>query len=210
MTKIKICGIKRAEDIRYVNLYRPDYIGFIFAKSKRRIDTAAAFQLKSLLDPGIKAVGVFVNEPVERIAALCKEQIIDMVQLHGEEDEEYIIKLKSLIPNMVIKAVRVGEKGKIEGSLNHPGDYLLFDTYNKSVYGGSGLTFDRSYLPKSSKPFFLAGGLKKENIIEAIKESNPYCVDISSGVETDGVKDERKIREIIELVRAYNNEKMIG
>lgn len=201
MAKIKICGIKRPEDIGYVNEYRPDYIGFIFAESKRRIDEDTAVRLKSQLNHSIKAVGVFVNEPIEHIAALCRNRTIDLVQLHGEEDEAYILKLKSLIPNTIIKAVRVGQKGQIEAAQQLPCDYLLLDTFSKEQYGGSGKTFDRSFIPKACKPFFLAGGLKKENIAEAITDSNPYCVDISSGVETDGVKDERKIKEIIDIVR---------
>jgi phosphoribosylanthranilate isomerase len=201
MTKIKICGIKRLEDIRYVNEYQPDYIGFIFAESKRRIDESTAFRLKSRLNPSIKAVGVFVNEPIEQIAALCGTRTIDLVQLHGEEDEAYILMLKSLVPNTVIKAVRVGQKGQIEAAQKLPCDYLLLDTFSKEQYGGSGKTFDRRFIPKDCKPFFLAGGLKKENIAEAISDSKPYCVDISSGVETDGVKDERKIKEIIDIVR---------
>lgn len=201
MSKIKICGLKRFEDIHYVNKYCPDYIGFIFAESKRRIDEEMAGHLKRELNTEIRAVGVFVNEPIERIVSLCERKIIDLVQLHGEEDEEYITKLKRLIPNTVIKAIRVKQKEQIEAAQNLPCDYLLLDTFVDGQYGGSGKTFDRSFIPDNCKPFFLAGGLRKENIAEAIKDCYPYCVDISSGVETDGVKDEGKIKEVIEIVR---------
>ncbi|MFU0827847.1 MAG: N-(5'-phosphoribosyl)anthranilate isomerase [Lachnoclostridium sp.] len=205
MTKIKICGIKRPEDIHYVNKYRPDYIGFIFAQSSRRIDEDTAFRLKSKLSHEIQTVGVFVNESVRHIVSLCEKKIIDLVQLHGEEDKDYILRLKSLVPNAVIKAVRVSKKGQIEAARDLPCDYLLFDTYVAGQYGGSGKTFDRKLIPDISRPFFLAGGLKKENIAEAIADCHPYCVDISSGVETNGIKDEIKIKEIIEVVRALDS-----
>ncbi len=201
MTKIKICGLKRQEDISYVNKYLPDYVGFVFAESRRQIDDAGARALKELLDRRIRAVGVFVNEPVEHIVKLCGEKVIDLVQLHGEEDEAYILKLKSLIPNDIIKAVRVRQAGQIEAMQELPCNHLLFDTYSDKQYGGSGRSFDRRLIPKHCKPFFLAGGLKAENITAAIKDCNPYCVDVSSGAETEGRKDENKIKEIIDIVR---------
>jgi phosphoribosylanthranilate isomerase len=201
MTKIKLCGLKRIEDIEYVNKYQPDYIGFVFAKSSRFINDTLAFQLKSRLDERIQAVGVFVNEPMEHIISLCRNKVIDAVQLHGDEDEAYMRKLKGFISNSIIKAIRVQSRDQIEAAQNLSCDYLLLDTYQKAQYGGSGIAFDHSVIPKSCKPFFLAGGLNKENIVKAIKDSNPYCIDVSSGVETDGVKDEGKIKEIIDMVR---------
>ncbi len=201
MTKIKICGLKSREDILYVNKYLPDYIGFVFAESRRQVDDTGAGALKEVLDRRIQAVGVFVNEPLEHIIKLCREKVIDLVQLHGEEDEAYICGLKAQIPNAVIKAVRVRRPGQIEAMQKLPCDYLLLDTYSKDMYGGSGLSFDRRLIPEHCRPFFLAGGLKADNIIKAINDCHPYCVDLSSGVETEGKKDEKKIREIIEIVR---------
>lgn len=201
MTKIKLCGLKRIEDIEYVNQYQPDYIGFVFARSSRFIDDTVALQLKHKLDERIQAVGVFVNEPMEHIVSLCRNKVIDVVQLHGDEDEAYISKLKEFISNPIIKAIRVQSREQIKAAQSLPVDYLLLDTYQKAQYGGSGIAFDHRIIPKCSKPFFLAGGLNKENIVTAIKDSNPYCIDVSSGVETDGVKDEEKIKEIIGMVR---------
>ncbi|QHQ61876.1 phosphoribosylanthranilate isomerase [Anaerocolumna sedimenticola] len=204
MTKIKICGLKRPEDISYVNKYLPDYIGFVFAQSKRMVDDATALQLKRALDKRIKAVGVFVNEPIDHITALCRNNIVDLVQLHGEEDERYIRELRQRIPNEIIKAIRVKEPLELETIQKLPCNHILFDTYIKEQYGGSGLTFNRELIPKNSKPFFLAGGLNEDNILKAIEDCHPYCVDISSGVEAKGIKDEIKIKEIIKLVRSQD------
>jgi phosphoribosylanthranilate isomerase len=208
MIKIKICGLKSPEDITYVNKYLPDYIGFVFAESKRQINDSQASYLKKSLDNRVQAVGVFVNEPMEHIAKLCRDNVIDLVQLHGDEDEAYILKLKNLIPNPIIKAVRVQRAGQIEELQSLSCNHLLLDTYSKNQYGGSGVTFDRGLIPDNCKPFFLAGGLNEDNILEAIKDCRPYCVDISSGVETEGKKDEKKIKEIIELVRNKGNDRI--
>ncbi len=207
MVKVKICGLKSPEDLTFVNKYQPEYIGFVFAISKRQIQDTQAAYLKELLDKKIQAVGVFVNEPMEHIIKLCRDKVIDLVQLHGDEDEAYILKLKNLISNPIIKAVRVQRAGQIEAMQKLPFNHLLLDTYSKYQYGGSGVTFDRGLIPDNCKPFFLAGGLNKDNILESIKDCRPYCVDISSGVETEGKKDEKKIKEIIELVRNINHER---
>ncbi|MDF2803298.1 MAG: hypothetical protein K0S61_3201 [Anaerocolumna sp.] len=207
MTKIKICGLKRLEDIKIVNKYLPEYIGFVFADSKRRIDKLTALTLNKKLDQSIQVVGVFVNEPIESIVELCKEHIIDIIQLHGDEDEEYIKKLKSKVKNPIIKAVGVENKYECDTkdlysfSYKYPVDYMLFDTAVKGQYGGSGVSFNHSLLSKQQSPFFLAGGLDCENVEKAIGICRPYCVDVSSGVETDGFKDEIKIKDFINAVR---------
>lgn len=202
MTKIKICGLTRKEDIESVNRWLPDYIGFVFCESRRQVTPEQAGLLKAGLDSRIKAVGVFVNEPVISIVKLCNTGVIDVVQLHGDESEEYIRELKNQIDCPVIKAVRVKSAEQIWQAEKLSCDLLLLDTYQKEQYGGSGKTFDYSMIPFLQKRFFLAGGLENSNIVQAIEKCNPYGVDISSGVETDGLKDENKIRQIIQTVRS--------
>ena len=208
MTKVKICGLTRPEDITAVNQTLPDYIGFVFAPSKRKLTPQAASALKEKLDPSIKIVGVFVNESIEVITEIQKTGIIDMVQLHGEEDDEYITKLKTICKCQVIKSIGIkstkNTKSIIEPTLvDLPkiADYLLFDTLSPQR-GGTGEPFDWQIL-KSHKglPYFLAGGLRPENVKEAITLLDPYSVDVSSGVETNAVKDAIKIEEFIQIVR---------
>jgi phosphoribosylanthranilate isomerase len=202
MTKIKICGLSRPADIEVVNEVLPDYIGFVFAKSRRQISSEAALELKRLLNPDIQAVGVFVNEDIEQIIKLCKTNTIDIIQLHGDEDETYINQLRTSISNKIIKVVRVQSITDIEGASHTISDYLLFDAYKKEQYGGSGETFDWSLLSQLEKPYFLAGGIQNSNVLQAIDQVHPYGVDISSGVETDGIKDAAKIKEIVARIRS--------
>ncbi len=201
MTKIKICGLRSFNDINMANKYHPDYIGFVFANSKRQVDPKTAFNLKNELDPTIQGVGVFVNAPIEYIVPLCQSQTIDIIQLHGDEDEAYIQELKRNVSNPIIKAARVSKEMGFLPSIEYSSDYILYDTVIKGQFGGSGITFDHRLLINQSKPFFLAGGLDRENVRKAILICNPYCVDVSSGVETNGIKDEAKIREFIQAIR---------
>ena len=201
MTKIKICGLVRIQDIEAVNEVLPDYIGFVFAKSRRQVSSEQATELRRQLDPHIKAAGVFVNAPLGDIAELCRENIIDIVQLHGDENTEYLSALCEQISKPVIKAVRVQSTRQITEAQTLPCDYLLLDTFQNDMYGGSGKVFDRSLIPMLSKPFFLAGGLDAKNIADAIADCHPYCIDVSSGAETDGMKDREKIRGIVKIVR---------
>lgn len=186
----------------YVNESLPDYVGFVFTKSKRQVSDDEAEILKSYLKKSIKAVGVFVNDDMKRIAHLCNSNIIDLVQLHGDENEEYIKNLRKLIPNQIIKAVRVKNSEDIEMSNQFLSDYVLFDAYHEKQYGGSGIAFDWSLISKVSKPYFLAGGINSVNILDALSLCNPYCIDVSSGVETDGLKDREKIKEIVSKIRS--------
>lgn len=201
MSLVKICGLKRNCDIDYANKYKPDYIGFVFAKSSRQITPQQAKTLKDRLDKSIKSVGVFVNEPIENIAMLCNESIIDMIQLHGDENNTYINQLKLLTDKKIIKAVRVQNSNQVLQAEKLNCDYLLLDAYSKNAYGGMGETFNWDIIPKLKKPFFLAGGLNDENVSQAIKTVQPYCVDLSSGAEINGFKDEEKFRIIIDKVR---------
>ena len=205
MTRIKICGLKRPEDVEYVNQYLPDYAGFVFAGSKRKVTDEQAEELGRKLDERITPVGVFVNEPAEHIVSLVKKGIIRVVQLHGDEDETYILKLRELLKEAeIIKAVRVQNREQILEAAKLPCDYLLLDTWQKDAYGGCGKQFDKSLIPSElTVPYFLAGGLSAENIQENIKTCHPYAVDVSSAVETDGNKDRKKIQEFIERVREY-------
>ncbi|MBR2176491.1 MAG: phosphoribosylanthranilate isomerase [Clostridia bacterium] len=202
MAKIKICGLMRMEDIEAVNEAKPDYIGFVFAKGgKRTVSHETAAELKRNLCPDIKAVGVFLNNSVEEVSALADQGIIDIIQLHGDEDEEYITDLRSRTVQPIVKAVRVRTEEEIFRAERLPVDYLLLDTYKKGAYGGTGETFDWSRIPQLQKPFFLAGGLDESNITAAAGYG-AYCLDVSSGVETDGKKDRQKIINLVRKVRS--------
>lgn len=203
MTKVKICGLSRIEDIEYCNELLPDYIGFIlgFPKSKRNVSFEQAKLLKSKLNSGIKSVGVFVNADIDYICSLCDANVIDYVQLHGNEDDDYISKLKSKVDKPIIKAVRVQSKEDILSAETLNCDYLLLDTYVKDAIGGSGIAFDWSIIPNISKPYFLAGGLNANNVSKAIAMCNPYAVDVSSSVEDGAYKSKQKIAEFISAVK---------
>lgn len=201
MAKIKICGLTREQDIRAVNAALPDYIGFVFAISKRQIDEKKAKLLKQGLNPVIKTVGVFVNEEIEKVINICNSQIIDMVQLHGDEKDDYIKELKKYVSNKIIKAVRVKGPEDVKKAMEFSSDFLLFDSYQGKEYGGTGKTFDWSVITGINKPFFLAGGINCCNVTHAIESCNPYSIDVSSGVETNGYKDPKKIMDIIAAVR---------
>lgn len=192
MTAIKICGISRVEDIEYVNMYLPEYIGFVFAKSRRQVTRIQAKQLKMLLNPKIKAVGVFVNEKISSIIEVVNEGCIDMIQLHGKEDQQYIKELKKQTDLPIIKAVSLEETNTFDLDV----DYYLLD----SKVPGSGKSFDWSKIKEMHMPFFLAGGITIDNLQEALMV-NSYGIDISSGVETKGIKDRKKIETVIGGVR---------
>ncbi|MDR1771414.1 MAG: phosphoribosylanthranilate isomerase [Hungatella sp.] len=201
--RIKICGLTRREDILAVNVLKPDYAGFVFAPGKRRITGPEAKLLKEVLLPEIPAAGVFVNSPIEDILSLAENKTIDLIQLHGDEDRDYMIELKScLAPGLpVIKAIRVRQAEDMKEAEDLPADFLLFDTYTKGLYGGSGNTFNWSMIPDIKKPWFLAGGIDASNIKQAMK-TKAFCLDLSSSVETEGKKDPKKIKEIIQIVRS--------
>ena len=283
MSKVKICGLSRIEDVDAVNRALPDYIGFVFAQSRRQVDERTAYALKQRLDTRIKAVGVFVNDSVDAIVALFRSGVIDLAQLHGDEDDEYIKRLKAACGCLVIKVVGVGEKispvhtppvpahtpSVPASSVGTPApapllpicaplpvrippvceplrvrippvcaplsaplppicsplpvctphvcaplpvhlpaepDYLLFDVLSERR-GGIGKAFDWGVLDGyRGLRYFLAGGLSIENVGGAIERLSPYCVDVSSGVETGGRKDPYKIEEFVNIVRRQTNE----
>nr|WP_307991941.1 phosphoribosylanthranilate isomerase [uncultured Niameybacter sp.] len=199
MIKIKICGIQYKEEIEFLNLLKPDYIGFVFATSKRQIDYYRAKALKAYLHPTIETVGVFVNHNIDEIIQLAEEGIIDLVQLHGNEDKGYIENLKRYIRLPLIKAIQVGEKIELP-DVDVDVDYYLLDKKSERSHGGTGKCFDWRLLGNTTKPYFLAGGIGLENIDEALSYS-PYSIDLSSKIEIDGKKDMHKVKEVIEKVR---------
>lgn len=201
MSYIKICGLRRAVDIDAVNEGMPDFIGFVFAKSSRQVTLEQAAGLKARLKPEIKAVGVFVNEEPERIMEICRRGIIDIIQLHGDEDDDYTRDIKKRTDLPVIRAIRVKNQEDLQNIDSITCDFLLLDACDDSQYGGAGKSFDWAVIGKMEKPFFLAGGLNENNLAIAAEAVKPYCLDLSSGVETNGVKDREKILKAINIVR---------
>lgn len=207
--KIKICGIRRKEDIAYVNEAGPDYIGFVFADTRRKVTPEQAGRLRDSLDSGIKAVGVYVNAPVGQVADCVRAGSIDAVQLHGDETEEYIQRLREELEKVgkvvpVIKAVRVRSREDILAADRLSCDGLLLDTYSAIRYGGTGRTFSWDVIPeKLAHPYFLAGGLDAGNVRAALGSTGCAGVDVSGGVETEGVKDPEKIKEFVRIVRSF-------
>ena len=197
MTKIKLCGLSRACDIETANRLSPEYIGFVFAaKSIRYVSSEKAAELKKMLHPSIKAVGVFVREHPETVAELLRSGTIDIAQLHGGESEDYIKQLRTLTDKPLIKAYRIDTEQDVEAANMSSADYVLLD----SGQGGTGTTFDWNLLEKIDRPYFLAGGLNADNVRDAIERLNPYAVDVSSGIETDGHKDSRKMEDFVHAV----------
>jgi len=206
MVKIKICGLKRQEDIEYVNELFPDYIGFVFAKSKRQVDSNLAKALGDLLDKRIKKVGVFVDEDINIVKNIAKDADLDILQFHGHEDQAYLCRFKDFTI-WKSKSIDVSMKNSddhIMDEINsYPIDGVVLDSSIKGVSGGFGERFNWNLIYKLNieKKLILAGGLTTENVCKALEIAKPYAVDISSGVETDGVKDFKKIKKFIEKVR---------
>lgn len=197
MTKVKLCGLSRECDIAAVNELRPDLVGFVFAKkSKRYVSPERAAQLRALLAPGILAAGVFVNEPVESVAGLLDRGVIDVAQLHGSEDDAYIASLRVLTDKPIFRAFKIKSEDDLPAIESCTADLVLLDSG-----AGTGKTFDWSLVQSVRRPYFLAGGLDPENVADAIAALHPYGVDVSSGIETDGVKDEVKMAAFVAAAR---------
>ena len=196
MTKVKFCGLFREEDITAANELAPDFVGFVFfKKSKRYVTPEKALELKQKLNPKIKAVGVFLDESIENIAEIANKKIIDIIQLHGKEDAKFIAELKKITSLPIIKAIQITSEVPAE-TKNFGADYILFDAGI-----GEGKTFDWEILKNVDYPYFLAGGLTVENIKTAMTKLNPYAVDVSSGIETNGVKDKTKMKMFMENIK---------
>ncbi len=206
MAKVKLCGMSRMTDIEAVNEILPDYIGFIFVPSRRRyIAPERAAELKRHLDPHVTAVGVFIDEQPERVAELLAQGVIDMAQLHGHEDEAYLRRLRKMTDRPLIKAFRIDTAEDMKRAGESTADYVLLD----SGAGGTGTVFDWALAESSGfpcrgeeRPYFLAGGLTPENVRSAVERFRPYAVDVSSGIETGGVKDREKMAAFVRQARS--------
>ncbi len=201
--KIKICGLTREQDIEAVNEYLPDYAGFVFTESRRKLTCQRAMELTSRLVPEVKSVGVFVNHNPEELTDISKACSLAAVQLHGDENNRYIDNLRKLLPDetLIIKAVRVKSLETLELAARVECDLLLLDSFQEGIPGGTGDVFDWTLLKDFTRPYFLAGGLNKDNVTKAIQTLHPFGIDVSSGVETDGFKDNRKISAFIKKAR---------
>lgn len=195
---VKFCGIRRLEDVRAVNKTLPDMAGFILVKGRKRyISPEKVCELRQKLDPSVKVVGVFIDEDIEEVKRLLTDGIIDIAQLHGNESDEYIRELKASTDAYVIKAIGIRNADDVLRAESSPADLVIVD----SPGGGTGNTFDWDLLQKIERPYILAGGISIENIEEAAAKLNPYGVDVSSGIETNGFKDEDKMKAFMALIK---------
>ena len=198
MTKIKLCGLTRPEDIAAANALKPEYIGFVFApKSRRAVSREKAAELRAQLSPEIQAVGVFVNEAPETVARLLNEDLLDIAQLHGQEDAAYIARLRSLTSKPLWQAFRVEDAASLAAAARSPADRVLLD----SGAGGTGTAFNWKLLQGFPRPYILAGGLDADNAADAVSRLHPDVVDVSSGIETAGRKDPAKMAAFVAAVR---------
>lgn len=185
------------EDIEYANEVLPEFIGFVFApKSRRYVSFEQAKKFRGELDYRIAAVGVFVDEDIENIVRLVKDEVIDMVQLHGSEDNAYIAKLREMAEVPIIQAFKIIDSYDAESAVLSDADFVLLDSGM-----GTGKTFDWSLIKSINRPYFLAGGISPENAAQAVERFSPYAVDASSSLETDGVKDLSKMTALARAVR---------
>lgn len=198
MTRIKLCGLSRPCDIWAANELKPEYIGFVFAPGSRRyVSPGQAAQLKAGLSRECKVVGVFVNEKPQNVAELLNRGLIDLAQLHGSEDEDYIGALRRLTEKPLIQAICVSTEADMIRAKRSSADYVLLD----SGRGGTGTTFDWQLAQDLEREYFLAGGLTPYNVRPAIEILHPFCVDVSSGIETDGLKDKAKMQAFVAAAR---------
>ena len=201
MPRVKFCGLTRPQDIIAANELGCDYVGFVFApKSKRYVDFDRANELKKMLDPRIASVGVFVNEKIHVIYKLASSGTVDIIQLHGNEDEIYIKEIRRYTEKPIIKAFCIESKEDAEAASRSSADYILLDSGK-----GTGKTFDWGLIKGIKRPYFLAGGLSPDNALDAVKELNPFALDVSSGIESGGYKDREKMKAFIEAVRMDEN-----
>ncbi|CAD2079983.1 phosphoribosylanthranilate isomerase [Jeotgalicoccus meleagridis] len=204
--KVKICGIQTKEEALLIAKEKPDFIGMVFAPSKRKIDLDQAANItEALKGKNIKTVGVLVNPTIKDCEAVISAGV-DYLQFHGDEDQSLIEKYK----DRAIKAFPSNSKISYKDKFTYPGQYILIDSPREKFYGGSGVTFNWSELPLADideKRFGLAGGLNPNNIETVLENFRPALIDVSSGVETDGYKDIDKVRAFIQKIRGVKNDK---
>ena len=195
--KIKICGLTRPQDIMAMNEYQPDYVGFVinFPKSRRSVSPQRVYELTEQLLPSIPVVGVTVDQPLSLVSDLLNDGILDIAQLHGNEDEDYIRTLQEQTGKPVWKAFRIRSQEDLDRAAASCADLVLLD----NGYG-TGEAFDWTLVRDIGRPFALAGGLTTENLKDAAR-MQPYLVDVSSGAESGGIKDPKKIKKLVEIVR---------
>ena len=197
MTKIKLCGLRRVCDVEAANALHPEYVGFVFvAKSRRYISPEKVTELRKYFQAGIQVVGVFVNEEPRRVAGLLNSGVIDVAQLHGEEDNAYIKMLRKMSDRPIIQAFRIKTEKDVQRAEESESDMLLLDSG-----AGTGKVFDWTLIQTIERPYFLAGGITSHNVSEAIQRLHPDGVDVSSGIETDGKKDQKKMAAFVAAVR---------
>ena len=198
MAEIKICGIYREADGEIIRRARPDYFGMVinFPKSHRSVLPAQAESLRGLIPREIPAVGVFVNQPVELVIDLLNRGVINIAQLHGNESPAEITRIQKATGKPVWKAFKIRSQSDLEEAKASPADLILLD----NGYG-TGKPFDWNLIGEVGRPFGLAGGLTPENLPQAIRQINPTLVDLSSGVETEKIKDEEKVLRAVAAVR---------
>ncbi|WP_418969070.1 phosphoribosylanthranilate isomerase [Alloscardovia omnicolens] len=195
--RVKLCGLRRMDDIAMANELNPDYVGFVFAEQSRRaISVQQAIELKKALKPTVTVVGVFVDEPIDHVAQLLDSGVIDMAQLHGDEDESYIDQLRSVSAQPIIQALKIRSANDIAVANASNADYVLLDSG-----AGTGEVFDWSVIRDITRPYFLAGGLNPTNVGHAVRALHPWAVDVSSGIETQGIKDFKKAAAFMAAVR---------
>ncbi len=197
MTKVKFCGLTSMQDIESANRLKPDYIGFVYAaKSRRRVSVEQSAELKSRLSHDILSVGVFLDDEIDKVVSIAEHGIIDVIQLHGNEDEKYISTVRRLTKKPIIRAFVINTEDDAKKAENSSADYILLDGGK-----GNGTVFDWNLLHDIKRPYFLAGGLNSVNVADAVRILQPFAVDVSSGIETDGKKDYYKMDEFINIVR---------
>lgn len=197
MTRIKLCGLSRPEDIASSNRVQPEFVGFVFVPgSKRYVSTRQAQRLKALLSPRIQAVGVFADAEPETVAGLLDRGVIDLAQLHGGESGDYIRRLRALTGKPIIQAFRITSAQDVMRAETSIADHILLDSG-----AGTGTAFDWALLRHIKRPYFLAGGLGPGKVERAVELLHPYAVDVSSGIETEGVKDPSKMAAFVAAVR---------
>lgn len=205
MVRVKICGITSEKDVEILNRYLPAYAGFVFAKSRRQLSADQAGGLSGRLAGSIRKVGVFVNAVQDDVLEAVSVAGLDAVQLNGDESPEYMELLRLRLDSgiEIWKAIRVKDAGSINELGGFSADRFILDTYAENSYGGAGKSFNWKYAEAAgtNRCIILAGGLNPNNVASAIKTVKPFAVDVSSGVESDGSKDEAKIRDFMNAVK---------